>query len=110
MPNERFEKALRLLGLAARAGKTVPGVSLICAALSKGGGKAPLVVLEACDSSENSHKRITDRTTYYRVPCYRLDCDTAALARAAGKRDGALAAVGITEPHLAGAVRALLEE
>ena len=107
---EMTEKALGLLGFAARARRTVVGVSLICAALSHGGaGKTPLIVLEAADSSENSHKRISDRTAYYGVPCYRLECDTSRLARAVGKRDGAVAAVGVTDPGLAGAIRAIFQ-
>ena len=99
------EKALRLLGLAVRAGRTVPGVSLICTALSRGAkGKTPLLIIEACDSSPNTHKRITDRAAYYGVPACRIHADCAELARAIGKRDGLVAAVGITEPQLATAI------
>jgi ribosomal protein L7Ae-like RNA K-turn-binding protein len=99
------EKALSLLGLATRAGRTVVGVPLICTALSNGQkNKTPLLVLEACDSSPNTHKRITDRTAFYGVPSVQLTADCATLAHAVGKRDALVAAVGVTEPNLAKAI------
>ncbi len=104
------EQALRLLGLAARAGRTVVGVPLICAALAKGAkNKTPLLVLYADDCSANTQKRITDRTAYYGVKCYRLSVDCEALALAVGKRDAAVAAVGVSEPNLAQAMMQALE-
>ena len=105
------DRVLGLLGFAARARRAVMGVSLICTALSRGAaGKTPLVILEASDSSANSHKRITDRAAFYGVPCHALECDMARLALAVGKRDGACAAVGVTDPELARAIIALIEE
>ena len=105
------EQALKLLGLAARAGRTVVGVPLICAALAKGAkNKTPLLVLYADDCSANTQKRITDRTAYYGVKCYRLSVDCGALALAVGKRDAAVAAVGVCEPNLAQAIAEVLEK
>ena len=108
---DRTDRVLGLLGFAARARRAVMGVSLICTALSRGAaGKTPLVIVEAADSSANSHKRITDRAAYYGVPCKQLACDMARLALAVGKRDGACAAVGVTDPELARAILALIQE
>ena len=108
--NEREAKAMRLLGLAARAGRVTAGVPLICTALQKGAnGKQPLLVLLAADASENTKKRITDKTTYYRVPLRSISTDCATLATAVGKRDGAVAAVGISEPGLAREIAELLK-
>ncbi len=105
------EQALRFLGFAARAGRTVVGVPLICAALAKGAkNKTPLLVLCADDCSANTQKRITDRTAYYGVKCYRLSIDCTALALAVGKRDAAVAAVGVCEPNLAQAIAEVLEK
>ncbi len=111
MPSaEREAKAMRLLGLAARAGRVTAGVPLICTALQKGAnGKQPLLVLLAADASENTKKRITDKTAYYRVPLYAVTVDCATLATLVGKRDGAVAAVGISEPGLAREIAGLLE-
>lgn len=104
MPNNT-NKALGLLGLAAKAGRTVVGVSLICQALQRGAkDKTPLLVVTAADCSPNSQKRITDRCTYYRVPTLRLSADCAALALAVGKREAAVAAVGVTDANLAHAI------
>ncbi len=103
-------KALKLLGLAARAGRTVVGVPLICTALSRGvKDKTPLLVLQACDCSAGTHKRISNRTAYYGVRMLRIPADCATLALAVGKRDAAVAAVGVTEPHLAEEICRILE-
>ena len=109
--NKDHSKVLQLLGLAARAGRTVAGVELICNALKHGAaGKTPLVILEASDSSENSHKRITDRAAYYGAACCRLPFEGERIALAIGKRGQSVVAVGVTEPHLAEAITALLNE
>lgn len=109
--NNATEKALRLLGLAARAGRVVVGVPLICTALQKGAkDKTPLLVLMASDCSPNTRKRIGDRTAYYHVPLQELSADCAMLAHAVGKKDAAVAAVGVTEPHLAKAVEEALTQ
>ena len=93
------------MGLAAKAGRTVAGVSLICTALSRGvRDGTPLVVVLARDASQNSQKRICDRTAFYGVPLCRSDIDCATLAHTVGKRDGLCAAVAVTEQNLAAAI------
>ena len=109
--SDQTKKVLSLLGLAVRAGRAVIGVPLICTALQRGAkDKTPCLVLEAADSSANTHKRITDRTAFYGVPTVRLEVDCGALALAVGKRDAAVAAVGVTEPNLARAIMDTLKE
>ena len=103
---DRTERALGLLGLAARARRVTVGTALICTAL-KTDKEKPLLVLEASDTSDNTHKRITDRTAFYGVKVIRLSADSARLAHAVGKRGAAVAAVGVSEPHLADAIAAL---
>ena len=108
---EREERILKFLGLAAKAGRTVVGVPLICTALQQAKkDKTPLVVLLAGNCAANTKKRITDRTAFYGVPLVELQTDTEALALFVGKRDAAVAAVGITEQHLAGAILAIQKE
>ena len=89
------------LGLAARARALVFGVPQICEALAKTkkGGKNPLLVIEASDTSDNTHKRISDRCQYYNVKHVRIAADTATLAHALGK-SALLAAVAITDENL----------
>lgn len=102
---ENTRSLLGLLGLATRAGGTVIGVSLVCDALRNlPRGKHVRVVAEAADTSPNTHKRITDKTSHYGVPLLRLDVGTEVLANAVGKKGAAVGAVGVTEPHLAKAI------
>ena len=99
---EREERLLSTAGLAARAGKAVLGTGLICEHLRKG---KILLVIEASDTSDNTSKRLSDKTAFYLVPLVRLSgVDSERLAKAFGKRDGKLAAVGITD---SGIIRAM---
>ena len=96
------EKALlSALGFSARAGAMIFGVTQICEALSKRKkeGKYPLIVIEASDTSENTHKRISDRCRFYGVNHVRIEVTTEELARALGK-SAALAAVALTDENL----------
>ena len=99
------ERILGLAGLATRAGKVIFGTPMTCDAMRA--GKKIYLVLEACDTAENTHKRITDRCTYYHVPHRRIDVATGDLAHALGK-SGDLAVVGITDRGLAEAIQGLL--
>ncbi|MBQ9801461.1 MAG: ribosomal L7Ae/L30e/S12e/Gadd45 family protein [Clostridia bacterium] len=107
---ETEKKALAYLGFAVRAGRVAIGVPLVCEALKKsrdGAKNAPMIVLEAADTSNNTHKRVEDRTAHYRVPAVRLLIDSAALATAVGKRGGAVGAVAVTDQNLAKAIAVL---
>lgn len=90
-------RLLSTLGLCARAGKTVVGTPMVCEAMR---GKGTLYgVLEACDTSDNTHKKLSDKCSFYQVPLYRIPADCTALGRAVGKT-GAVAAVGIADREL----------
>lgn len=105
------KKALGLLGLAARARALTIGVALTCEALKKGArGKTPFAVIEAFDTSANTHKRVCDRVKYYDVYHRQIGVTGEELAASIGKRDGTVGAVGITNPHLAHALKALWQE
>ncbi len=90
------QRILSGLGLCARAGNVIFGVPMICEAMRKGGKKAPVLIFEAADSSEGTHKKIADKAAYYKVRTVRLKCDGATLASALGKTSS-LAAVAITD-------------
>ena len=92
------DKLLSTLGLCARARKLVMGTPMVCETL-RSGKPAIHGVLEASNTSANTHKRLADRCAYYQVPLYRLSADTARLGRAVGKT-GAVAAVGVTDKDL----------
>ena len=102
------EKILSVLGLCARSRSLIYGVPQICEALGKGSkisglkkgkDKYPLIVFEASDTSENTHKRISDKCGYYNVKHVRLSVDGATLAQRLGK-SSMLAAVAVTNENL----------
>lgn len=88
------KRILSSLGLCAKAGRLIFGVPMIIEAMQK--GKKIYLVLEAGDTSENTHKKITDKCNFYQVEKIRLDADGGALASAVGK-SSSLAAVAITD-------------
>ena len=87
-------KILGSLGLCSKAGKLIFGVPMIIEAMQK--GKKVYLVLEAADTSDNTHKRITDKCTFYGVEKVKLDIGGVALSDAVGK-SSVLAAVAITD-------------
>ncbi len=89
-------KLLSCLGLCQRAGKTVCGVPMICDAMRRGGQGAPVCVLEAADTSEGTHKKLTDKCNYYKTLHIRLSVSGDALAYALGKTSF-LGAVAVTD-------------
>ena len=94
-------RLLSTAGFAARSGKILFGTNQICDALRRG---TQMLVLEACDTSENTAKRLFDRCSYYRTPHHRLSfTDGEALAHSFGKK-GQMAAVGITDPGIISAL------
>ena len=108
MANEapKLEKALRALGLCAKAGRLIHGTPMICEALKT--KKKPYLVVEASDNSENTAKRLDDRCAFYGVKKHRLEANGEQLARAVGKT-GRVAAVAITDEQLCRLVCGTLE-
>ncbi len=103
------EKSLLLMiGMSRGAGKAVLGTPMVCEFLKKRGEKkddgedAEVLVIEASDSSENTHKRIGDKCKYYNVKHIRIKSTAAELGKAVGK--GATAAVAITDRNFCIAV------
>ena len=64
-------KALSLLGLATKAGKTVSGEFSTEKSVKSGKG---YVVLVAGDSSDNTKKKFRNMCAYYQVPLFILKC------------------------------------
>lgn len=103
MEEKKLKELLGTIGLCEKAGRLVLGTDQICEAL-RTGRKAPVAVLEASDTSDNTHKRLCDRCAYYGVTLDRIEADTVSLGAAVGK-ERAVAAVGITDAGLAALVR-----
>ncbi len=88
---------LRALGLCAKARKLICGTPMICEALR--GRVKPYLVLSACDNSENTQKKLTDKCAYYGVRLWVLSVGGEELARAVGKHSR-VAAVAVTDENL----------
>ncbi len=87
-------RILGSLGLCSKAGKLIFGVPMIIEAMQK--GKKVFLVIEAGDTSDNTHKRISDKCSFYGVEKIRLDISGGDLASAVGK-SSSLAAIAITD-------------
>ncbi len=100
---------LRMIGLCRGAGRAIIGVPLICETLKKRAGNKSengvsddVLVIEASDTSENTHKRISDRCAYYKVRHVKIESDCLSLGRAVGK--GAVGAVMINDESFCRAI------
>ena len=91
---EQCKGLLKLLGLAAKAGKLVYGTPIVCEELKK--NDKICLVFVAKNASDNTKKRITDRCDFYKKQLVELDVDTSELGRILGKL-GELAVVGLTD-------------
>ncbi|SDB89043.1 Ribosomal protein L7Ae [Pelagirhabdus alkalitolerans] len=84
------EKAfLNLLGLATRARKISLGEEQILKDIKR---KQAKLVLIASDTGYQTHKRLTDKCTFYNIP-YRIVTDRLTLSAAIGKADRVAIAV-----------------
>ncbi len=90
---------LSTLGLCARARKLVIGTPMVCDTLRRDKKTSVLAVLEASDTSDNTHAKLRSKCAYYHKPLYRIPVTTEILAHAIGKT-GAVATVGITDESL----------
>lgn len=96
------ERALNLLGLAARAGSVLPGTERVREAARHDG--VAFVIL-AADASENSRGKLVPLLQVRRIP-FLILFERDRLGAAIGKPP--LSAVGITDPELARRLRELL--
>ncbi len=88
------KRILGSLGLCAKAGKLIYGTPMVVEAMQK--GKKLYLVLEASDTSDNTHKRLNDKCSFYGVEKRQLDVDGGTLASSVGK-SSVLAAVAVTD-------------
>ena len=104
------KKLLGIVGMCRGAGKAVIGTPMICEYLRKRGEKKKLdacdapevIVIEASDTSENTHKKISDKCAYYKAMHVRITASCEDLGRAVGK--SAVAAVAIADRNFCKAV------
>ncbi len=102
-----MSRILNALGMARRAGAAVIGTPMIVEALR--GKKKPEIVFEASDTSDGTHKKLTDKCAFYGVAIERLSESGEALAAAVGKT-GSVAAVAVTDKNLSELCKKALSE
>ncbi len=93
-----MDRALSMLGIAAKSGNVVSGEYSTEKAVKM--GKAFLVIV-ASDSSDNTKKHFSDMTDFYEVPIY-FYSDKVSLGNAIGKEFRA--SLAVTDENLANAV------
>lgn len=102
-------RLLTTLGLCARARALIFGTDMVCDAMRRGvSGKTPLLVIEASDTSERTHKKLTDKCGYYKVRHVVVPFAAVRLGAALG-RERPLAAAGVTDARLVRAVEAQID-
>ncbi|MBR4295391.1 MAG: ribosomal L7Ae/L30e/S12e/Gadd45 family protein [Clostridia bacterium] len=105
---EKRKKLLMTIGLAAKAGKIICGTPLICEGLRQKGKGKPVIVLEGSDTSENTHKRLSDKCAFYETPLIKLPASMSEISAAVGKTS-LVAALGIKDTGLADAILSKLD-
>ena len=100
MSESQSKKELLLaLGLCARARKLIYGTDMVCDQLRCDASQIKLVI-EASDTSDNTHKKINDKCAYYGARIERIDADAMEIGHATGKRRQ-VAALAVTDGALA---------
>ncbi|QHT46695.1 YlxQ family RNA-binding protein [Bacillus sp. SB49] len=95
---------LNLLGMAMRAGKCTLGEESIVRDIQKRRAK---LVLIAEDIGPQTKKKLTDKCSFYEIPCYTVD-DRQTLSQAIGKTGRV--AIAVLEKGFAEKLQSLLDE
>ncbi|MFZ0370644.1 MAG: YlxQ family RNA-binding protein [Halobacillus sp.] len=99
--NKRY---LNLLGLAFGAGKCTLGEEAIVRDIQKNRAK---IVLIASDTGKQTKKKLTDKCSFYDIPCYMVD-DRETLSHAIGK--AGRVAIAVLDQGFAKKLQSLLDE
>lgn len=102
MNGMKRQKAMNLIGLAMRAGKMITGEELTIGDIRRQKAK---IVFVASDASENTRKKIKDKSSYYEVPCFELFSEEE-ITQMIGKPRKV---IGITDTGIAKKVKELIE-
>lgn len=97
MPEMDLNRIICMLGFAMRKGSAVVGTDLVCKAMPS--GKIRLVVISG-SASDNTVKKLTNKSEFYSIDCVRVELDTEKLGQILGK-ERPTAAVGVTDEGLA---------
>ncbi|GGF10710.1 50S ribosomal protein L7ae [Halobacillus andaensis] len=95
---------LNLLGIALRAGKLTLGEEHIVKDIQN---KRAKLVLIANDTGKQTKKKLTDKCSFYHIPCYMVD-DRETLSHAIGK--SGRVAIAVLDQGFAKKLQSLLDE
>ena len=92
---DNTKQLLSMIGIAKKSGRIIVGVPMIIEHIQKKKALDPeeFLLIEACDTSENTHKRLTDKCEFYGIKRVQVSVTCEALGAAIGK--SAVAAVAI---------------
>ena len=93
-----------MIGLAKRAGRAIVGWPMISEHISKGKNIShdEFLLIEASDTSDGTHKKISNKCEFYNIKTIRIDSTCSELGAALGK--SATAAVAILSTDMCCAV------
>ena len=104
----RISRLTGMLGFAAKARRLVIGTELVCDALRSGKTKYLVVVSES--ASDNTRKRLVNCCEHTGAEMSTIPIDPTTLGHSIGKKNAAVAAVAVTDPDMASAIRNILKE
>ncbi len=102
---QKKDSLLSVIGLCFRARQLTVGAAMVCDAVADG---SALLVIEACDTSANTHKRLCDKCSFYKVRLVKIKESCEALACAIGK-DGPVASVAVKDKNFLTAIEKQLD-
>ena len=99
-----------MIGMSKKAGKAIVGVPMICEHIAKKKNlfHDEFLIIEASDTSENTHKKILNKCEFYKIRHIRISSTCRELGAALGK--SATAAVAITGKDMCCAVLSKMPE
>lgn len=92
---ERVKQLLSMIGMAKKSGRIIVGTPMIIEHIQKKQVLDPeeFLLIEASDTSENTHKKLTNKCEFYNIRRIQIDATCEMLGAAIGK--SATAAVAI---------------
>lgn len=97
MENKNMKRFVGMLGFAMRAGKLIIGTESVCRAMAKG---TPKLVVVSTDASEQTKKKLTVKSDFYRIPYIVTEISSQKIAKMIGKSYAPMA-VAITDSGFA---------
>ena len=102
-----IKKLSGVIGIARKAGAISAGSETILETIRK---KKAVCVYLSCDASENTRKKLSDKTAFYNIPVKQLPLTMNELARCTGYSHSTAAAVSLTNKNFLKLINDYLKE